>query len=106
MKLLVYLCTRGVACAGPRGRGLCRTVRALGRQPSAAVRVAEALAVLFADLREQTAQCLHYIVDFTYDLAKISRRALFVLGISVRRSVNSARPVQKKVLFLNRSVSP
>lgn len=58
MKLLVYLCTRGVACAGPCGGGLCRAVRALGRQPSAAVRVAEALAVLFADLREQTAECL------------------------------------------------
>lgn len=43
------LCARGVACAGPCGGSLRRTVRALSRQPSAAVRVAEALAVLFAD---------------------------------------------------------
>lgn len=54
MKLLVYLCTRGVACAGACGGSLRGAVRALGRQPAAAVRVAEALAVLFADLREQT----------------------------------------------------
>lgn len=55
----VYLCARGVACAGPCGGSLRRTVRALSRQPSAAVRVAEALAVLFADLRRQTAKCLN-----------------------------------------------
>lgn len=54
----VYLGTRGVASAGPGGGGLRRAVGALSRHPSAAVRVAEALAVLFADLCEQTAECL------------------------------------------------
>lgn len=52
MKRLLYLSTRGVAGAGPCGGGLDRTMRALRRQPAAAVRVAEALAVLFADLHE------------------------------------------------------
>lgn len=50
IKFLLYLCTRRVARTGSCGRSLCGAVRALGRQPSAAVRVAEALAVLFADL--------------------------------------------------------
>ncbi len=62
MKLLVYLCTRGVASAGPCGGSLCRAVRALSWQPSTAVGVAEALAVLFADLREQTAECLQTLL--------------------------------------------
>lgn len=56
---LTYLCTRGISCTGPCGGRLRWTVGALGGQPSAAVRVAEALAVLFADLREQTALSLH-----------------------------------------------
>lgn len=57
---LLYLSTGRVAGAGPRGGGLHRTVRALCRQPAAAVRVAEALAVLLADLSvSRTAGCLH-----------------------------------------------
>lgn len=59
VKLLVYLSTGGVASAGPRGGSLRGAVRALRRQPAAAVCVAEALAVLFADLREQTAEHSH-----------------------------------------------
>lgn len=78
---LVYLCPRRVACASPCGGSLYRTVWAFGWKPSAAVRVAEALAVLFADLREQTV--FTYNVDFTYDLAKILKQAVFVLIISV-----------------------
>lgn len=66
MKLLVYLCTRRIACAGPCGGSLRRAVWALGRQSSAAVRVAEALAVLFADLREQTAECLPTVRCWLY----------------------------------------
>lgn len=62
MELLVYLGTRRVASAGPRGRSLCRAVGALGRQPAAAVRVAEALTVLFADLYEETAKHLRACV--------------------------------------------
>lgn len=50
---MLYLSTGGVAGAGPRRGSLGRAVRALRGQPAAAVRVAEALAVLFADLREQ-----------------------------------------------------
>lgn len=59
MKLLAYLRPRGVACASPSGGSLHRTVWAFGWESSAAVRVAEALTVLFADLREQTVKCLH-----------------------------------------------
>lgn len=50
---MLYLSPGGVAGAGPRRGSLGRAVRALGGQPATAVRVAEALAVLFADLREQ-----------------------------------------------------
>lgn len=39
-------------------------MRALGLEPAAAVCVAEALAVLFANLREQTDGPFTYIVDF------------------------------------------
>lgn len=50
---VLYLSTGGVAGAGPRRGSLGRAMRALRGQPAAAVRVAEALAVLFTDLREQ-----------------------------------------------------
>lgn len=50
---MLYLSAGGVAGAGPRRGSLGRAVRALRGQPAAAVRVAEALAVLFADLHQQ-----------------------------------------------------
>lgn len=59
MKLPAYLCPRRVACASPSGGSLHGTVWAFSWKPSAAVRVAEALTVLFADLCEQTVECLH-----------------------------------------------
>lgn len=61
MKRLLYLSTRGVAGAGPCGGGLHGAMRALRRQPAAAVRVAEALAVLFADLHEQNSRVFTHL---------------------------------------------
>lgn len=58
---MLYLGTGGVAGAGPRRGSLGRAVRALGGQPAAAVRVAEALAVLFADLREQNGHSVQHV---------------------------------------------
>lgn len=58
---MLYLGTGGVAGAGPRRGSLGRAVRALGGQPAAAVRVAEALAVLFADLREQNGHRVQHV---------------------------------------------
>lgn len=75
LKMVAYLSTRRVASAGPCGGSLCRTVWALGWQPTTAVSVAEALAVLFAYLHGQTAKRL-----YVYDLAKIFKQAAFVLN--------------------------
>ena len=75
----LYLSTRRVASAGPCGGSLCGAVWALGRQPATAVRVAEALAVLFADLHEQTNISMY--VDLPHKL----KQAAFVV------SVNSSR---------------
>lgn len=58
---MLYLGTGGVAGAGPRRGSLGRAVRALGGQPAAAVRVAEAFAVLFADLREQNGHSVQHV---------------------------------------------
>lgn len=58
---MLYLGTGGVAGAGPRRGSLSRAVRALGGQPAAAVRVAEDLAVLFADLREQNGHSVQHV---------------------------------------------
>lgn len=67
-KRLLYLSTRGVAGAGPCGGGLDGAVRALRRQPAAAVRVAEALAVLFADLREQNGRVFTRLRSLSRDV--------------------------------------
>lgn len=85
MKRLLYLSTRGVAGAGPCGGGLHRAVRALRRQPAAAVRVAEALAVLFADLREQNGR----VFTRLRTLKSLSEDVFFVVFLGC---VNSSCP--------------
>lgn len=99
-KLAVYLCARGVACAGPCGGSLRRTVRALSRQPSAAVRVAEALAVLFADLRRQTAKCLNTMLTLHMTWARTRmRQCLFFISASVNSAEGLALTAQKPSAF-------
>lgn len=82
MKRLLYLSTRGVAGAGPCGGGLHRAVRALRRQPAAAVRVAEALAVLFADLREENGRVFTHLQT----LKSLSEDVFFVFMGTVNSS--------------------